>query len=136
MALFDDYHNNGDICEYDNYDCLFMEYVFKIFEGTTDPQHSQMFENYMDVMANALQEFQTGIPVSSTEKAQLFYHDLALSTMGGTQFFKDRYPLDYNAPNYEERRRIVNNREAEEKNIIIDDAENGKYIPKGKSCTN
>jgi hypothetical protein len=136
FALYDDFHNNGNICAYDNYDCLFMEYASKNFEGTTDPQHSQMFENYIDVMANALQEFQTGIPVSSTGKADIFYHDLALSTMAGTQIFKDRYPLNYNASNYEERRRIVNNRTAEDKNITIDDAENGKYIPKGKSCTN
>jgi hypothetical protein len=85
-------------------------------------------------MANALQEFQTGIPVSNTQKAALFYHDLALSTLGDTQIFKDRYPLGYNVPTYEERRRIVNNRNAEEKNITIDDAENGKYIPKGKPC--
>ena len=136
FALFDDFHNNGNICAYDNYDCLFMKYVTDNFEGTTDPHHSQMFENYLDVMANALQEFQTGIPVPNTEKAALFYHDLALSTLGDTQIFKDRYPLGYNVPTYEERRRIVNNRTAEEKNITIDDAENGKYIPKGKSCTN
>jgi hypothetical protein len=134
MALFDDFHNNGNICAYDNYDCLFMKYVSKNFEGTTDPQHSQMLENYIDVMADALQEFQTGIPVSNTGKADLFYHDLALSTMGGTQFFKDLYPLDYNAPTYEERRRITNRRDAEDNNKIIDDAENGIYIPKGKPC--
>jgi hypothetical protein len=134
MALFDDFHNNGNICAYDNYDCLFMKYVSKNFEGTTDPQHSQMLENYIDVMADALQEFQTGIPVSNTGKADLFYHDLALSTMGGIQFFKDLYPLDYNAPTYEERRRITNRRDAEDNNKIIDDAENGIYIPKGKPC--
>ncbi|MNL49626.1 hypothetical protein D3C87_1725770 [compost metagenome] len=66
-----------------------MEYVSKNFQGTTDPQHSQMFENYIDIMASSLQEFQTGIAVSSTGKAELFYHDLALSTMGGTQFLKN-----------------------------------------------
>jgi hypothetical protein len=134
MALFDDFHNNGNICAYDNYDCLFMEFVADNFEGTTDPQHSQMFENYIDVMANALQEFQTGIPVSSTEKAALFYHDLALSTMAKTPIFEDRYPLGYNSPTYEERKRITYNREAENDNKTIDDAENGKYIPKGKPC--
>lgn len=136
FALYDDFRNNGNICAYDNYDCLFMKYVTDNFEGTTDPHHSQMFENYIDVMANALQEFQTGIPVPNTGKAALFYHDLALSTMAGTRIFEDRYPLGYNSPTYEERKRITYNREAEDDNKTIDDAENGKYIPKGKSCTN
>ena len=136
FALYDDFRNNGNICAYDNYDCLFMKYVTDNFEGTTDPHHSQMFENYLDVMANALQEFQTGIPVPNTEKAALFYHDLALSTMAGTRIFEDRYPLGYNSPTYEERKRITYNREAEDDNKTIDDAENGKYIPKGKPCTN
>ncbi len=113
-----------------------MEYGSKNFEGTTDPQHTQMFENYIDIMANTLQEFQTGTVVSSAGKAELFYHDLALATLGGTQIFKDRYPLDYNSPTYEERRRIVNNRTAEDNNETIDDAEKGKYVPKGKSCNN
>ena len=129
FALFDDFRNNGNVCAYDNYDCLFMKYVTDNFEGTTDPHHSQMFENYLDVMANALQEFQTGIPVPNTEKAALFYHDLALSTMAGTRIFEDRYPLGYNSPTYEERKRITYNREAEDDNKIIDDGENGKYIP-------
>ena len=81
-----------------------------------------------------IKRVQTGIPVPTTGKAALFYHDLALSTMGGTRFFKDRYPLDYNSPTYEERRRITNSLDYEDDNKNIDDAENGKYIPKGKSC--
>ena len=95
-----------------------------------------MAHYYVDAIAEALQEFQTGIPVPNTGKTALFYHDLALSTMAKTQIFEDRYPLDYNSPTYEERKRITNNSEAENDNKTIDDAENGKYIPKGKSCTN
>lgn len=83
-------------------------------------------------MANALQEFQTGIPVN-TGATQL-YQDLAMSTLSDTQIFKDRYSSDYNAPTYQETKRITYNRKTEDDNKTIDDAENGKYIPKGKPC--
>jgi hypothetical protein len=133
-ALFDDYKNNGDKHAYDNYDCLFMQYVSENFEGTDDGQHAQMFENYLDVMANTLQEFQTGVPVPEGGKAESFYHDLALSTLQETKTFIKIYPNEYNAPNYAETRRILNNRRAEDQNKIIPDGQNGNFIPKGKAC--
>lgn len=33
----------------------------------------KMFENYIGIMANALQEFETGNPIAETGKAELFY---------------------------------------------------------------
>jgi hypothetical protein len=133
-ALFDDYKNNGDPHAYDNYDCLFMEYVSKNFEGPDDGQHAQMFENYIDVMANTLQEFQTGNPVPEGGKAEPFYHDLSLSTLWGTETFAKIYPNEYNAPNYAERSRILNNRLAEDGNKTIPNGQKGNYIPKGTPC--
>lgn len=98
------------------------------------PQHTQMFNSYLDVMANTLQEFQTGIPVPKDGKAEQFYHDLSLSTLQETQIFKELYPNEYNAPNYAETSRILNNRLAEDFNKIIPNGEKGNYTPKGKPC--
>ena len=127
MSLYDDYKNNGDVCALDNYDCLFMKYAANNYVGTTDPHHTQMFESYLDVMANALQGFHTNVPVK-TEASQL-YQDLAISTLQGTQLFEDKYPNDYNAPNYEERKRIAHTRLAEDNNTTL-----GIQEPQGKPC--
>lgn len=127
MALYDDYKNNGDICALDNYDCLFMKYAANNYEDITDPHHTQMFESYLGVMAGTLQEFQTGSPIH-TEATQL-YQDLAISTLRDTQLFKDRYPNDYNAPNFAERQRIGHRRLAEDNKMTA-----ATYVPKGKPC--
>ncbi|CAH0337337.1 hypothetical protein FVB9288_03092 [Flavobacterium sp. CECT 9288] len=117
FALFDDFHNNGNVCAYDSFDCLFEKFVSKNYTGTIDEQHAQMFDNFVPKMAAILQEFKPGL---STQ----FYEDLAMSTMVDLQYFNDRFPkgsLD--------RVRIENTRYSEDLNIPKGDA-----TPKGSPC--
>lgn len=117
LALFDDFHNNGDFCAYDSFVCLYEKYVTKNYEGTIDAQHAQMFDNYIPKIAAILQEFKPG---SSSQ----FYEDLAMSTMYGLQYFDDKYPKGS-----EGRTRIENNRIAEDSNTP-----RGEATPKGVPC--
>lgn len=82
-AVFNDFHNNGDICAYDNFDCLYEKYVTKNYSGTIDVQHAQMFDNYIPKMATILKEFKPG---SSSQ----FYDDIAMSTMFGLSYFDNK----------------------------------------------
>jgi hypothetical protein len=116
-ALFDDFHNNGDNCAYDNFDCLYEKYVGENYSGTIDVQHAQMFDNYVPKMAAILKEFKPG---SSSQ----FYDDIAMSTMFGLSYFDDKYPQGS-----VERTRIENNRISEDTNTP-----RGKATPKGTVC--
>jgi hypothetical protein len=116
-ALFDDFHNNGDNCAYDNFDCLYEKYVTENYRGTIDVQHAQMFDNYVPKMAAILKEFKPG---SSSQ----FYDDIAMSTMFGLSYFDDKYPQGS-----VERTRIENNRISEDTNTP-----RGKATPKGTVC--
>jgi hypothetical protein len=118
LALFDDYHNNGDICAYDNFVCLYEKYVTKTYGGKDDAQHAQMFDNYIDKMASMLAEFNPGQPFE-------FYQDLAMSTMTKLQYFDDRYPKGS-----AERSRITQSRLAEDNNEA-----RGDILPKGTPCS-
>ncbi|WP_300979320.1 hypothetical protein [Flavobacterium sp.] len=118
LALFDDYHNNGDICAYDNFTCLYENYVSKNYQGTIDAQHAQMFDNYIDKMASMLAEFKPG-------QSYEFYRNLAMSTMTGLQYFEDRYPKGS-----AERSRIIQSRLAEDNNEA-----RGDILPKGTPCS-
>jgi hypothetical protein len=117
FALFDDFHNNGNNCAYDNYDCLYEKYVTKTYTGTIDEQHAQMFDNYVPKIVAILQEFKPGLSLQ-------FYEDIAMSTMYDLQYFNDKYPK--NSP---ERNRIENNRHAEDTNTP-----RGTATPKGSPC--
>jgi hypothetical protein len=116
-ALFDDFHNNGDTCAYDNYDCLYEKYATKNYVGKIDAQHAQMFDNYVPIIAAILQEFKPG---SSSQ----FYDDIAMSTLFGLQYFDDKYPKGGI-----ERTRIENNRISEDSNTP-----RGEATPKGTAC--
>lgn len=116
-ALFDDFHNNGDTCAYDNYYCLYEKYVINNYAGTIDVQHAQMFDNYVPKIAAILQEFKPG---SSSQ----FYDDIAMSTLFGLQYFDDKYPKGGI-----KRTRIENNRIAEDSNTP-----RGEATPKGTAC--
>lgn len=118
LALFDDYHNNGDICAYDNFTCLYENYVSKNYQGTIDAQHAQMFDNYIDKMASMLAEFKPG-------QSNGFYRDLAMSTMTGLKYFDDRYP-----EGSDEKSRITQSRLAEDNNEA-----RGDILPKGTPCS-
>ena len=118
FALFDDYHNNGDICAYDNFACLYEKYVTKTFGGNDDAQHAQMFDNYIPIMASTLAQFKPGQPFQ-------FYEDLAISTMYGLDFYNAKYPKGG-----DERTRIENNRLSEDYNRPF-----GEAIPKGVPCS-
>ncbi|MCZ8228997.1 hypothetical protein [Flavobacterium sp.] len=118
FALFDDYHNNGDICAYDNFACLYEKYVTKTYGGNDDAQHAQMFDNYIPIMASTLAKFKPGQPYQ-------FYEDLAMSTMFGLNFYNAKYPKGG-----DERTRIENNRLSEDYNRPF-----GEAIPKGVPCS-
>lgn len=122
LSLFDDYHNSGNSCAYDNFDCLYQNYVTKNY--INDPQHAQIWDSFINIMASALQEFNTGIAVPDGTQATGFYKDVMLGTLMGTQIFKDLYPEGSEGYN-----RILNIRQAEKNNVNYRDTK-----PQGKPC--
>lgn len=106
MSLFDDYHNGSpqNLNAYDDFPILFQKYVEHTYPDGSDAHHEQMAIKYVNAIACALQEYQTGIAVPSGVQPQQVYTDLA---WGGLQeapiFNSSNSPLTNS-----DRERIVN----------------------------
>ncbi len=94
-----------------------MEFIIKM---TTD---------YVDAIARALQEYQTGIPVPSTSIPEQIYSDLAWGGLNGTPVFDATYPIGN--PN---RQRIINRAACEQNGTTIDAGTPNAQIPIGTPC--
>ncbi len=119
MSLFDDYYNTNpqNLNAYNDFAGLFHHYVTLKNPASTnaaDVHHQQMATDYVDAIARALQEYQTGIPVPSTSIPEQIYSDLAWGGLSDAPVFDAIYPVGN--PN---RQRILNRYEAEQRNLPI-----------------
>ncbi|WP_428232742.1 hypothetical protein [Flavobacterium sp.] len=121
-TVFDDWANNGNSHAYDNYPFLHEAYV----NGNGDKQeahHNQIAASFIDIMAAAIQEFQTGIAVPEGQ-AEIFYKDMAWGSMQGTSAYESNTYLSQT-----DRDRIGSERAAETYN-----EQRGANEPKGAPC--
>ena len=89
------------------------------------PQHLVMAQNYVNVLGEALQEFDTGVPVTSSNPLQQKYKDLAWGGLYGT--------IPYNSLSQSEKDRITAVNIAEETNSS--QIENGTtHLPISTPC--
>lgn len=124
-TLFDDYFNNHNANAYDHTPILYQQYVSHTYTGGAEnAQHEQMADaSYIDLMASAIQEFQTGIPVPAGT-ADPFYVDMAWGSLQGTPIYNSTTSLTA-----ADKDRIGSERAAETYNQI-----NGANTPKGQPC--
>jgi hypothetical protein len=129
-SLYDDY-NNGNSSEFNNFPLLFDAYVSHTYPGGSpvDAQHEVMANNFVNLIASALQEFQTGIPVLEGQEPSEVYLDMAWGTFSGTPIFNHLFPNTGDASLDIVRNRILNRRFAEARNQPI-----GDQTPIGTPC--
>jgi len=134
MSLFDDYHNANlsNAGSYDDFPFLFDLYVLKKYPASTsavDIQHQQMAQSYVDAIAKALQEYQTGTPVPSGTNPDQIYIDLAWGGLNDTPIFEATYPTGN--PN---RQRILNRVACEQNGTPIGQGTPNHQNPIGQPC--
>ena len=91
--------------------------------------HLEMANHYVDAIARALQEFQTGIPVVTGASQQQIYNDLAWGGLNGTPVFDATYPIGN--PN---RQRILNRVACEQNGTPIGQGTLFQQNPIGQPC--
>ncbi|MDQ1164852.1 hypothetical protein [Flavobacterium sp. SORGH_AS_0622] len=133
MSLFDDYYNSStpNPNAYNDFSYLFNYYVTLNRPTSIDPadiHHQQMATDYVDAIARALQEFQTGIVVPETSNPQQIYTDLAWGGLSETPVFLASFP------NANDRQRILNRYEAEQRNLTIGEGSPNTQSPISQPC--
>lgn len=96
MSLFDDYHNGNppNPNAYNDFAYLFDLYVNKKYPNSQSPSihHQQMAIDYADAIARALQEYDTGLPVSENQQPDQVYSDLAWGGLQEAPIFNTLFP--------------------------------------------
>ncbi|MCW4468316.1 hypothetical protein OGH69_05000 [Flavobacterium sp. MFBS3-15] len=122
FSLVDDQATGINPNAFEEFPLLYETYVAKTFgPNPSVAHHTIMSEKYVDVVARALQEYQTGVPVPEGIHPQQIYKDLAWGGLRDTPA--------YNALSPEEQDRINNRYAAESKNTTFDIQE-----PIGNPC--
>lgn len=106
-SLFDDCNSSipGSCTEIESFEDLWQDYIINKNGGTNpnDAQHLAIAKSFTNVLARALQEYQTGIPVPDNVEPEQDYKDLAWYGLKGNypnpnpdslaQIFNLEYPL-------------------------------------------
>jgi hypothetical protein len=101
LSIVDDYksntNNNQNLYNLNSFPSLFQAYCDKKYPPASgvspNLHHLEMANYYVDAIARALQEFQTGIPVAAGTSPQQIYSDLAWGGLYGTPVFDATYPV-------------------------------------------
>uniref|UniRef100_UPI00374D9CD5 hypothetical protein n=1 Tax=Flavobacterium sp. TaxID=239 RepID=UPI00374D9CD5 len=93
MSLKDDYSNSNppNPAVFNNYPVLFQGYVEKKFPNNYDAHHIEMANQYIDVIAQTLQEYNKGGDPNNIIPYQV-YTDLAWGGLIGTPVFEEKFP--------------------------------------------
>jgi hypothetical protein len=134
MSLFDDYHNANppNLNAYDDFPALFNYYVTLKSPTSLSPadfHHQQIAESYVDGIARALQEYQTGVPVPEGTSPELIHSDLAWGTLQKTPIFEAIYPIGN-----QNRQRILNRYETEQTGYPAGQGTLQVQTPLGQPC--
>lgn len=125
LSLIDDYERLDDPA-INTFPALWNNYVTSLTgEGADLAEHIQMANSYVDAIARALQEYQTGVKVPDNEQPQQIYKDLAWGGLGETPA--------YNALSTEEKNRIIAVNNAENYNTP-ETANGNNYAPVSTPC--
>ena len=132
LSIVDEY-KNGTSSTLQSFPTLFDAYVkSKTPTGSNqskiDAQHDLIASQYVNSIASTIEEFNTGIPVTSGFPRQV-YIDIAWAGLEGTYVFNKNYPNDQNNKNYADRNRILSRGSIERYN-----KPRGNQIPVGKPC--
>jgi hypothetical protein len=134
MSLFDDYYNANppNLNAYNDFSGLFHYYVTLKHPSSinsADVHHQQMATDYVDGMARALQEYQTGIAVPISTSPDQVYSDLAWGGLSDAPVFDATYPVgNLN------RQRILNRYQAEQKGSNTGQGTPQEQTPLGQPC--
>lgn len=137
LSIVDDYksnpNNNQNLYNLNSFPSLFQAYCDKKYppaRGMSENlHHLEMANYYVDAIARALQEFQTGIPVAEGTSPQQIYSDLAWGGLNGTPVFDATYPIGN--PN---RQRIINRAVCEQNGTTIGAGTPNAQTPIGNPC--
>jgi hypothetical protein len=137
FSIVDDYKsnpkNNQNLYNLNSFPSLFQAYCDKNYPPApnTSPNlhHLEMANYYVDAIARALQEFQTGIPVATGASPEQIYSDLAWGGLNGTPVFDATYPASN--PN---RQRILNRYACEQNGTQIEAGTPNEQTPIGNPC--
>ncbi len=134
MSLFDDFYNANppNLNAYNDFAGLFHYYVTLKRPSSINPadvHHQQMATDYVDAIARALQEYQTGIPVSIGTSPDQIYSDLAWGGLSDAPVFDATYPVGN--PN---RQRILNRYQAEQQGSPAGQGTPNQQNPIGQPC--
>ena len=134
MSLFDDYHNANppNLNAYNEFPTLFHYYVTlkrPASLNSADFHHQQMAESYVDAIARALQEYQTGVPVVDGTSPEQNYSDLAWGTLQKTPIFESIYPIGN-----QNRQRILNRYQTEQTGLPAGQGTPQVQSPLGQPC--
>ena len=137
LSIVDDYkanpNNNQNLYNLNSFASIFQAYCDKKYppaSGTAaNIHHLEMANHYVDAIARALQEFQTGIPVVTGASPQQIYNDLAWGGLNGTPVFDATYPIGN--PN---RQRILNRVACEQNGTPIGQGTLFQQNPIGQPC--
>lgn len=132
ISVVDEYKtfNSSKICDFPTlYDAYVMQNTPKgSSQSQVEAHHNLMATKYVNSIASTIQEFDTGIPVTSGFPNQV-YLDIAWAGLEGTYIFNKNYPNDPNDKNYSDRNRILSRGSIEKYN-----KPRGNQIPIGKPC--
>ncbi|MEO5775291.1 MAG: hypothetical protein ABIQ27_00205 [Flavobacterium sp.] len=134
MSLFDDYYNTSppNLSAYNDFAGLFHYYVTLHHPSSINPadvHHQQMATDYVDAIARALQEYQTGLPVPSTSSPEQIYSDMAWGGLSEAPLFNTLFPEG--SP---DRQRILNRYAAEQTGHSIGEGTPQAQTQIGQPC--
>ena len=88
-SLFDDCYYYGNCTSIKQFPDLWSDYEHRYLNipnstTVTDPQHLTIANNFVTILASALQEYQTGVPVAINTQPEQVYKDLAWQGLQGS----------------------------------------------------
>ncbi|TDW46619.1 hypothetical protein EV144_106293 [Flavobacterium sp. 270] len=130
LTLVDDYSGSQNPVVFNDFSVSFQKFVDTKYPGSKqDTQHEEMANTYIEAIGGALQEFQTGVPLSNGQKPDQIYTDLAWGGLIDAPIFEKEFPQGTN-----ERLRIENRLASEQTGNIIGAGTSQQQIPLGKPC--
>ncbi|MCC9017680.1 MULTISPECIES: hypothetical protein [Flavobacterium] len=125
LSIIDQQKSTGN-SSLSDFPTLFEAYVRSTNPGSpsndmADAHHAEIANRYVDIMASALQEFNTGTPVASGA-AQQMYKDLAWGSLQGTPIYNAKLST------------ADKDRIAQRKTVEARNKSRGNQNPQGKPC--
>ena len=137
LSIIDDYranpNNNQNLYNLSSLPSLFQAYCDKKYPpvpGTAQNiHHLEMANSYVNALARALQEYQTGTPVPAATNPDQIYTDLAWGGLNDTSIFEATYPVGN-----PDRQRILNRVACEQNGTPMGQGTPNQQNPIGQPC--